>query len=192
MGLLRHSLEPEPFSFCGVHGGRGAWGRGQATSRMGCDGLLLPGFQDRSEIVGLPPDLAPKKLSTIRYDFGKAVPWDGHTGKSQGERTRCSDLYVFCLYPEKEKQKANVLDVPACDFYAVSTTTLNKEFGEARSLSLAAVRRMAMLCKFDELRATVDRIVDGIQEGEKSASESATTVLGKRPSNRCHAMRSLP
>jgi hypothetical protein len=49
-----------------------------------------------------------------------------------------------------------VLDVPAWDFYVVATPTLNRGFGEAKSLSLAAVRRVAVRCKFDGLKAAVD------------------------------------
>jgi len=110
-----------------------------------------------------------KKLSTIRYDFGKADPWDGATGQSKGERTHCSDLYIFCLYPEKEKGAVNVLDVPAWEFYVVSTASLNQKFGEAKSLSLQAVGQVAAPCTFDKIRATVDGVLDG-----ESPSQSAT------------------
>ena len=70
--------------------------------------------------------------------------------------TRCADVYVFCHYPERDKAKANALDVPAWDFYVASTATLNQHFGEAKSLSLAAVRRVGIRCKFDGLKAAVD------------------------------------
>jgi hypothetical protein len=100
-----------------------------------------------------------KNLSPIRYDFDKAIPWEGATGESQAERTRCSDLYVFCLYPEKEKGKANVLDVPAWRFYVVSTAKLSEKFGETKSLSLEAVGQMVGPCEFHELRDTVDEAV---------------------------------
>ena len=82
------------------------------------------------------------------------------TGKYEGGPTRCADLYVFCHYPERDKAKANVLDVPAWDFYVVSTAALNQEFGNAKSVSLAAVRRMRIRCKFDGLKAGVDRITN--------------------------------
>ena len=55
-----------------------------------------------------------------------------------------------------------MLDVPAWDFYMVSTATLNREFGEAKSLSLAAVRRIGVRCKFDGLKAAVVQVVRSI------------------------------
>jgi hypothetical protein len=100
-----------------------------------------------------------EKPSTIQFSIRKAVVWNPATGKYAGEPTRCADLYVFCHYPEQDKAKANVLDVPAWDFYVVLTATLNREFGEAKSLSLAAVRRVGLRCRFDGLKAGVDHLV---------------------------------
>lgn len=99
-----------------------------------------------------------EKSSTIRFGVGKAVVWNPATGKYEGEPTRCADVYVFCHYPEQDKTNANVLNVPAWDFYVISTEALNREFGETKSLTLGAVRRIGEMCKFNELRATVDRV----------------------------------
>jgi hypothetical protein len=97
--------------------------------------------------------------STIRFSIGKAVVWNPETGKYVGERTRCADVYVFCHYPEPDKTKANVLDVLAWNFYVLSTVALNREFGKAKSLSLATVRRVGQQCKFDGLKESVDRVL---------------------------------
>jgi hypothetical protein len=64
-------------------------------------------------------------------------------------------LYWYLPNPEKERAKANLLDVPAWDFYVVSTARLDREFGEAKSLSLAAVSRVAVRCKWEGLKAAV-------------------------------------
>jgi hypothetical protein len=109
-----------------------------------------------------------EKPSAIQFSIRKATVWNRHTGKYEGQPTRCADVYVFCLYPEKDTSKANVLDVPAWDFYVVSTVVLNREFGEAKSLSLSTVKRIGVHCKFDSLRAAVDRM---------SAANSATTSV---------------
>lgn len=97
--------------------------------------------------------------SPIRYSIRKATYWNQETGACEGVPTRNAHLYVFCHYPERDKSKANVLDVPAWDFYVVSTETLNREFGEAKSISLASIRRVGARCKFDTLKATVDAIL---------------------------------
>jgi hypothetical protein len=100
------------------------------------------------------------KPSTIKFSVRKAVVWDPASGKYHGEANRPADAYVFCHYPERDKSRANVLDVPAWDFYVAATEMLNREFGEAKSVSLSAVRRVAVRCKFDSLRATMDRALE--------------------------------
>ena len=100
-----------------------------------------------------------EKPSTIQFSIRKAVVWNPVRGKHDGEPTRCADVYVFCHYPERDKTKANVLDVPAWDFYVVSTAVLNREFGEAKSLSLATVRRLRTRCKYGELRTAVEQVL---------------------------------
>lgn len=100
-----------------------------------------------------------EKPSKIQFNIRKAVVWNPARGKYEGEPTRCADLYVFCHYPERDKTKANVLDVAAWDFYVVSTAALNREFGETKSLSLATVRRLGKRCKYGELRAAVEQVL---------------------------------
>jgi hypothetical protein len=100
------------------------------------------------------------KPSKIQFSIRKAVVWNPATGNYEGQPTRCADLYVFGHYPEKDRAQANVLDVPAWDFYVVSTATLNREFGDAKSSSLAAVRRVGMRCKWEGLKLAAARALD--------------------------------
>lgn len=97
--------------------------------------------------------------SRISFGIKKAVEWDASTGKYEGTARRCSDLYVFCLYGERDKSKVNVLDVAGWEFHVVSTKRIDEEFGEAKTLSLASVRRVGVRCGFDELKAAVDGVV---------------------------------
>lgn len=99
-----------------------------------------------------------EKRSKISFSVRKAVFWNVETGKYQGETTRCAHAYVFCHYAELDKTKVNVLDISPWDFYVISTGELDHEFGEAKSISLKSVRKMARPCKFGELKATVDSV----------------------------------
>ncbi len=96
------------------------------------------------------------KPSAIRFSIRKAKLWNPATGKYEGQPIRCADLYVFCLYPERDNAKANVLDIPAWDFYVVSTAVLNRKFDKRKSLPLVEVRQLARRCKVEELKAVVD------------------------------------
>lgn len=97
--------------------------------------------------------------SRIVFDIGAARGWDSVTGKTQAEAKRNADIYVFCHYPELDKSKANVLDIPAWDFYVVATHVLNRELPSSKSAALRTIRRLAPVCKYPELRATVDSVV---------------------------------
>lgn len=100
------------------------------------------------------------KPSTIRFSIRKAVFWNPETGAYEGEATRSADVYVFCVHAEKDKSKANVLDVSTWDFYVAPAELLNRQFGAAKSLSLAAVILVAVRCKWDALRAAVDGVLE--------------------------------
>jgi hypothetical protein len=103
------------------------------------------------------------KPSPIRFSVRKALEWDPATGKYVGVPKRAADAYVFCHYPEPDKSKANVLDVPLWDFYVVTTETLNQRLPEAKSISLDLVRKLAHPCKFDELETKTRCVLAGGQ-----------------------------
>ncbi len=99
------------------------------------------------------------KPSKIIFSIRKATFWNPETGKYEGEPTRSAHCYVFCHYPESDRAKANVLDVPTWDFYVAPVATINERFGPRKSISLAGVRNHATHCKFDRLKPTVDGIL---------------------------------
>jgi len=113
------------------------------------------------------------KLSTIRYGISKARFWDRTTNKYIGQPTRCAHVYVFCLYSETDKAKANanILKVESWEFYVASTETLNQECPSAESLSLETVQRICHKCVFDQLKEAMDNVLSGaaihIRNGNK-------------------------
>jgi hypothetical protein len=102
-----------------------------------------------------------KRPSTVRFSVRKAVVWNPETGEYEGVPTRAASVYIFCLYTGRDKAKANVLDLSEWEFYVALTTALNREFGDAKSISLASVRRIADKCGIGELKAAVDRALKG-------------------------------
>ena len=77
-----------------------------------------------------------------------------------GEQGRCADIYVFCLYPEKDKAMASVLNVPHWEFYVVLTEQINTVFGRQKRIALS---RVNTLCQqpvaFDQLRERIDAVL---------------------------------
>lgn len=96
--------------------------------------------------------------SAIKFSIGKARVWNPSTGKYGTVPTRPADVYVFCLHGEKDKSKAtvNVLDPDMWEFYVVPTQTLDREFGDQKTISLKSVQRVGVRCACEQLKAAVD------------------------------------
>lgn len=99
------------------------------------------------------------KESKIVFGIRKAVVWDWETNKYSSDPTRFADVYVFCLYPERDKTKANVLDIPAWKFYVMPVDDVNRHLESRKSVSLSSVERLALCSNFDELKRTVDEVL---------------------------------
>ena len=54
--------------------------------------------------------------SLIRFDISRKQGWDARTNTSADTAVRSADCYVFCLYPEQDASKADVLDADAWAF----------------------------------------------------------------------------
>ncbi|MDP9476496.1 MAG: hypothetical protein M3R38_12580 [Actinomycetota bacterium] len=49
--------------------------------------------------------------SQISFDLKERLSWDAATNTYRVEPSRAADCYVFCVYAEKDRSRANVLDV---------------------------------------------------------------------------------
>lgn len=95
-------------------------------------------------------------LSRIVFDIGKKRAWDAATNTSSEVPVRASDLYIFCLYPERNRGQGNVLDTGAWEFYVVGTKTVEREFREQKTVGLARIRKMSPAVSYTRLRSAVD------------------------------------
>ncbi|MCK9460159.1 MAG: hypothetical protein M0R80_11015 [Proteobacteria bacterium] len=95
----------------------------------------------------------------LHFSIRKSTSMEPAEGEAGGEAARFVDVYVFCHYLEHAEERTDPLDAAAWDFYVVSTKTLNAKFGEAKSIALGSLQRLAKACKFDALRARVDAAV---------------------------------
>jgi hypothetical protein len=118
--------------------------------------LRYRGFRVEVKSAGYSQSWHQKGPSRIQYSIRKAMVWNSDTGEYEGTPKRCADIYVFCLHAEKEKCKAEVLDMTAWEFYVVPTCILDSEFAEQKTVMLATVKRLVASCRFSGLKATVD------------------------------------
>ena len=82
---------------------------------------------------------------------------------------RMNDIYVFVLNKGKNKQEADPLQLEHWEFYVISTSVINKECGDNKSISLSKVKKLYKKVfgtdeglPFDKLKDAVDRIINGI------------------------------
>ena len=76
------------------------------------------------------------------------------------EPIRSAACYVFCLYPEKDPAKVDVLDATAWQFYALSTAQIERELGDQKTLGLNRLKTLCAPVQYDRLRARIDTVLE--------------------------------
>lgn len=72
-------------------------------------------------------------------------------------RERHSDIYVFALLSDLD-----VSDLSKWEFYAVPTESINRHFGNQKTLSLSAIKRMGIpKCDYSDLSENIEKIIEG-------------------------------
>ena len=73
---------------------------------------------------------------------------------------RRSEVYVFCLFSESDRQRADPADFSQWQFYIVLTAVLNERLGDQRQISLQGLERIgAFKCSYSGLKASVDKVL---------------------------------
>jgi len=70
------------------------------------------------------------------------LDWNPETGEYGTQKGRYSDAYVFALLTERDKDKVDPLDLRQWEFYVVPTFVLNRELGNAKSISLVRLQKL--------------------------------------------------
>lgn len=121
-----------------------------------------------------------KHPSNIQFSIRPAIRWTAADGFS-GEQRRQSDVYVFCLFTEKDPAVADPMRLDSWAFYVLPTRVLDEHCGEQKSISLNSLLKLSPeRVDFGELRAAVLRCApcrEGGQDDDAGASDGA----GKRP-----------
>lgn len=91
-------------------------------------------------------------------------PRDGvyvYVGRKDEPPRRRSDVYVFCLFAELDRDKADPADFSQWQFYIVATKILDEKLGDQRSISMQGLERIgAIQCSYSELKVTIDRVLE--------------------------------
>lgn len=96
-----------------------------------------------------------EKLSNIIFGIKKTRSWDPNTNKLSDTVGRDSDFYVFCLYAEKEKAKANLLDLDKWEFYILPTKTIDEELKDQQTVGLKKLKSLSGSVSFDGIKEKI-------------------------------------
>lgn len=103
------------------------------------------------------------KLSSIIFSIRPARAWDPRVGY-YGDLKRQSDLYVFCLYAQTDRAKADPLALDDWTFYILPTERLDQRCGDQKTIGLKSLLALGPIeTDFGGIRTSVIRCV---QSGE--------------------------
>ena len=98
-----------------------------------------------------------KHPSPIRFSIRPAVRWSEDNGYI-GEQRRQSDIYVFCVFTEKDISQADPMNLDSWDFYILPTRVLDKQCREQKTINLSTLLQLnPRKANFAELKAAVLR-----------------------------------
>lgn len=110
-----------------------------------------------------------KRLSKVLFGIRPTLAWNPLDGSSSTEAMRQADVYVFCVETFRGAEGLpNPLDLAEWEFYAVPTSTLDRELGAQKSIGLERLRGLgAKSVRWGELR---DAVSIAARENEHPAS----------------------
>lgn len=76
------------------------------------------------------------KLSGIHFTIRPTRAWDPENGYSD-TLIRQSDIYIFCLYTETNRELADPLQLDGWDFYVLPTYVLDDQCGAQKTISFS-------------------------------------------------------
>jgi hypothetical protein len=100
--------------------------------------------------------------SVIRFDIGERGSWDAEANVWKPDPVRSADCYVFCLYAETDRSRANVLDTSKWEFYVLSTERINHELRNQKSVGLNRIKSMTEPVDYSQLKEQIDRVLSGV------------------------------
>ena len=96
---------------------------------------------------------------TVNCDIGEVDGTYRYIGRDGRDPERHSDVYIFCLFACREREKTDPLNLEQWRFYLMKTDAINRLFGDQRSVSIQALEKAgADTCDFGGLKVALDRI----------------------------------
>jgi hypothetical protein len=99
-------------------------------------------------------------------EFSKIMFGIKATGETQSvnpERSRKSDIYIFCVLAHQDKNNVDPLNLSQWDFYILATKILNEKVKAQKSITLSSLLKLNPIkIKYDCLKTEIERIEKAI------------------------------
>lgn len=97
------------------------------------------------------------RFSRISFSIAKHSHWN--EDEKWNNKVRHSDVYVFCLFAEKNRENANPLQIEQWQFFVLPTSVLDEQCGDKQTLSLSALLALSPIqCTYSDLQSTIDAL----------------------------------
>ena len=90
--------------------------------------------------------------------FGITKAYDNYKAENSPLR-RQNDIYIFCLNTGETREASNPLELNNWQFYVLSTDVINRKCGDAKTISLSRVEKLAKKVSYSELKGEVDNLI---------------------------------
>lgn len=95
------------------------------------------------------------RLSSIQFSIRPTRAWSPESGYSD-EVVRQSDVYVFCLYKETVRDRADPLVLDGWDFYVLPTRLLDEKCLEKKTITFSSLLSLNPLkCDYSSLESAI-------------------------------------
>ena len=98
-------------------------------------------------------------ISSIQFSIRPTRAWSPQTGYAD-EVVRQSDVYVFCLYKETVRDRADPLVLDGWDFYVMPTARLNEACGAQKTISFPSLLKLnPVKADYSSIKAAILSVV---------------------------------
>ena len=77
--------------------------------------------------------------SAIIFDIAPKKKWHAGENRYDAAAKRHSDVYVFCLFAEKDGLKANTMDIGQWEFYVLATRVLDEKMPTQKTITMKSL-----------------------------------------------------
>lgn len=117
---------------CTEHTGRREW---DAHDLVTADGILIE-VKSSAHLQSW----CREKPSTISFGVSETRGWHADTDTYEETAARSAHVYVFCVFTERDRDRANPLDTRQWSFLVAPTRRINEVLGGQKSITLGSLR----------------------------------------------------